>query len=342
MNKKLRIAAAGAISFFLIAFAASVGTKDIRFFDTFIVFIHNMFHLPFTQKLYAEISAANAAIAWQLRFPRVLLAFLVGGSVSVSGGVFQSVLKNPLASPYMLGVSAGASLGAACVILLGFSIPALSTIWSLPLAGFVFGLLTVFAVCAFSAKIDRSFSNNTVVLCGMVLALFVNAVITVMMSMHSEELRTLIIWQMGSFSFKSWEHTRVMLLFFLLGAAGLFRRTKEMDIMSFGETAAKTAGLDTEKIKMRLFLFAAVLSGSAVALAGIIGFVDLIAPHLARRVTGAVHAYMLPMTFFIGGCLMVVSDVIARTIAAPAELPVGAVTALIGAPFFAYIYFKKK
>jgi iron complex transport system permease protein len=342
MNKTMRLAAAGIISFFLAAAAASVGTKDIRIFDTFIVFIHNLFNLPFTQKLYAEISAANAAIVWQLRLPRVLLAFLVGGSVSVSGAVFQSVLKNPLASPYMLGVSSGASLGAACVMLLGFSIPALGSLWSLPFAGFVFGLLTVFAVCTFSAKIDKSFSNNTVVLCGMVLSLFVNAVITVMMSIRSTELRTLIVWQMGSFAFRGWEHTRVMLLFFLLGAAGLFRRTKEMDLMSFGETEAKTAGLDAEKIKMRLFLFAAVLSGSAVALAGIIGFVDLIAPHLARRITGAVHAYMLPMTFLIGGSLMVVSDVIARTVAAPSELPVGAVTALIGAPFFAYIYFKKK
>jgi iron complex transport system permease protein len=338
----MRIITAALVSLLVIAVATAVGTREIRLIDTFIIFVHNVFHLPLTEDLYNKISASHAAIVWQLRFPRVLLAFLVGGSVSISGAVFQSVLKNQLASPYMLGVSSGASFGAACVMLLGFSLPALDSIWSLPTAGFLFGLLAVFAVCAFSAKIDKSFSNNTVVLCGMVFSLFLNAVITVMMALRSQELRTLVVWQMGSFAFKSWEHLHVMLLFFALGVAGLFRGTKEMDIMSFGELEAKTAGLDTEKIKIRLFLFSAVLSGSAVALAGIIGFVDLIAPHLARRVCGAVHAYMLPMTFLIGGGLMVASDLIARTIASPSELPVGAVTALIGAPFFAYIYFKKK
>ncbi|MDR0551247.1 MAG: iron ABC transporter permease [Spirochaetaceae bacterium] len=327
------------ISLIIIAFSVCAGTKDIRFSDTFVIFLHNILPSSWTKNIYANIEAANAVIVWQLRFPRVLLAYLTGGALAVSGSVFQSSLKNQLASPYMLGVSAGASLGAALVILFGLTIPLFGT-WMLPFSGFAAGLLTVFAVTLFSAKIDKSFSNNTVILCGMVFSLFVNAVITVMMSLRSQELRTLIVWQMGSFAFKGWSHVQMMLVFLLAGLAGLSRFTRELDLLSFGELEAASAGVDTGRVKTYLFLFSTVLAGSSVALCGIVGFVDLVGPHIARRISGSVHSRLLPMSFVAGGSLMVLSDLIARTAISPAELPVGAVTALAGAPFFAYIYFK--
>jgi iron complex transport system permease protein len=341
VNKKLRIAAFFAAALAVVTAAACRGTQNIPVFDTFIVFINNLFHFPFTEKLYQQIDPSTAAIVWKIRFPRVLLAFLAGGSVSVSGAVFQSALKNPLASPYMLGVSSGASLGAGTVMLLGFSFN-LAASWAAPAAGFVCGLASVFAVTAFSAKIDKSFSNNTVILCGMVFSLFINAIITIMAAFNSDKIRALIIWQMGSFAYKSWNETMMMFVFLIIGVCALSRYVKEMDIMTFGETEAASAGVDAPKIKTILFLFSTVLSGAAVALSGIIGFVDLIGPHIARRITGSLHAYVLPASFAAGGILMVLSDLIARTIISPLELPVGAVTALIGAPFFAYIYFKKK
>ncbi|MDR0539673.1 MAG: iron ABC transporter permease [Spirochaetaceae bacterium] len=339
MNIKFRMTAACIVSLGIIAFTASAGAKNISIADTVIILLHNVFPAALVEKFYRHISAANAVIVWDLRFPRALLAFLAGGSMSVAGAVLQSLLKNQLASPYMLGVSAGASFGAALVILVGISTPLLG-IWMLPCAGFAGGLLTVCIVTVFSAKIDKSFSNNTVILCGMVFSLFINAVITVLMALRAQKLRTLIMWQMGSFAFKGWVYVRIMFVFLIIGALPLARYTRELDLLTFGEIEAKSAGVDTNRVKALLFLLATALAGSAVALSGIIGFVDLVGPHLARRIVGPVHARLLPASFLAGGSLMAASDFLARTVISPSELPVGAVTALIGAPFFAYIYFR--
>ena len=342
MNKPARVAAAALIALCVIAFAASTGSRAIAPLDTAAVFLRHALPFAVFERASAAVLPMDAAIIWDIRFPRALLAFLVGGALAVSGAVFQSVLKNPLASPYMIGVSAGASFGAGLVLLANVTLPFLSAAWSLPCAGFLGGLAAVLIVCAFSAKVDRSFSNNTVVLCGMVFSLFINAALTVLMALRSEELRSLIVWQMGSLAFRSWSDARVMFVFLLIGAAGLFRATKEMDILSFGDMDAKAVGVDTSRTKALLLLFSTILSGAAVSVSGIIGFVDLIAPHLARRLVGPVHAYMLPMSFFTGGALLVLSDILARTVISPSELPVGAITALIGAPFFAYLSFSKK
>jgi iron complex transport system permease protein len=225
-------------------------------------------------------------------------------------------------------------------MLCGIALPLIGG-FTLPLAGFVFGLITVYLVISFSAKIDKTLSNNTIILFGMVVSLFVNAILTVMIALFREELRNLIIWQMGSFSLKSWSHVLLMLPFFFIGTAGIVFYTREMDILTFGEEQAQSLGVDTRKIKLKLFLFSTVLTGAAVALSGAIGFVDLIAPHLARRFVGARHRLALPMAFIIGGSLMVVTDLAARTLVSPSELPVGAITAIIGAPFFAWVYFRK-
>ncbi|MDR1505516.1 MAG: iron ABC transporter permease [Treponema sp.] len=274
-----------------------------------------------------------------LRAPRVLLAFMVGGALAVSGAVFQATLKNQLASPYILGVSSGASLGAALVMTLGIHFAGGLT---LPFVGFVFGLGTVFLVVALSSRLDKSLSNNTIILFGMVFSLFVNAILTTLLSLFREELRNLFIWQLGSFSLKGWSSVRLMLPFLVIGFAGIYRYTKEMDILSFGEDEARSMGVEALSVRKRLFFFASLLTGAAVALSGAIGFVDLIAPHMARKITGSNHRRVIPCSFFAGGALMVVSDLVARTIISPSELPVGAITALIGAPFFAWVYFRKK
>jgi iron complex transport system permease protein len=251
------------------------------------------------------------------------------------------VLKNQLASPYILGVSSGASLGAALVMLSGLSLPLLSA-FTLPAAGLLFGLATVFIVVAFSSKIDKSISSNTIILCGMVFSLFINAILTTLVALFHEELKTLVIWQMGSFSMKGWLDLRLFVPFFIAGSIGLIRFTRELDLLTFGDEEAKAAGVETEKTKKLLFIFGAVLTGSSVALSGAISFIDLIAPHISRKIVGAAHRYVLPESFIIGGILMTASDLVARTILSPSELPVGAVTAIIGAPFFVWVYFRKR
>ena len=322
--------------FLVIIIGTSIGSSNIHILDTFSIVLNKIFKLP----LRDGINQKYISIIFSLRLPRVLLAFMVGGCLAVSGSVVQSILKNELASPYTLGVSSGASLGAGLVIVLGFSIPILGQL-TLPLIGFLFGLLTVYGVIVFSSKIDKTMSNNTIILAGMVFSLFVNALLTTLTAIFSEDIKSISLWQMGSFSMKGWAYVKALIPFLIIGIIGVLRYTKEMDILTFGEEQAQAVGVDTNKIKKHLFIHSAILTGSAIALSGTIGFVDLIAPHIVRKIFGSKHIYVIPMSFIFGGTLMVITDLISRTIVSPAELPVGAITAIIGAPFFGYVYFSK-
>ena len=324
------------IIFIIILLGTSIGTSDISLIDTLSIIGHKTLNLPLAE----NITAKDISIIWKLRFPRVLLAFLVGGCLATGGAVVQSILKNELASPYTLGVSSGASLGAGIVVVTGITIPIIGS-FTLPFVGFIFGLITVFSVIMFSTKIDRTMSNNTIILVGMVLSLFVNALLTTLTAFFSNDLKTITLWQMGSFAMRGWVYVKLICPFFIIGMLGVLRFTKEMDLLTFGEEQAKAVGVDTYNVKRKLFILCAILTGGSVALSGTIGFVDLIAPHVVRKAFGSNHRYVIPMSFLFGGGLMVITDLISRTIVAPIELPVGAVTALIGAPFFAYVYFKK-
>jgi iron complex transport system permease protein len=337
MNNRGKIALGAFISVILLGAGISLGSSLISPGDTLGVILFKMFNLP----LRTGQDPKTVPIVWNLRFPRALLAFMAGGALSVSGAVFQSILKNQLASPYILGVSAGASMGAGLIMLTGFTLPFLGG-FTLPATGFLAGLLTIFFVISFSSRLDGNFSNNTIILFGMVFSLFINALLTTLTALYREELRNLLYWQMGSFALKGWSYVGLLLPFLILGVLGLVRYTREMDILTFGEDDALSLGVDARGVRKRLLAASAVLTGGAVALSGAIGFVDLIAPHLARKIVGSSHKYVLPMAFITGGGLLTVTDLIARTIVSPSELPVGAVTAIIGAPFFAWVYFKKR
>jgi iron complex transport system permease protein len=337
MNKRGKIALGAGISLAILCAGASLGSTPISPADTLKVILYKLFHLSPGDGPDPKI----IPIVWNLRFPRALLAFMAGGALSVSGAVFQSILKNQLASPYILGVSAGASLGAALIMVTGFTLPLLGG-FTLPTAGFLAGLFTIFFVLAFSSRLDGNFSNNTIILFGMVFSLFINALLTTLAAFYREELRDLLYWQMGSFALKGWSYAGLMLPFLILGLLGICRYTREMDILTFGEDEALSLGVDAPVVRKKLLAASAVLTGGAVALSGAVGFVDLIAPHIARRLVGSRHACVLPMSFITGGALLTVTDLIARTIVSPSELPVGAVTAIIGAPFFAWVYFKKR
>ena len=334
-NKTLAILSIPLV-FFIISIGTSIGSSNIHILDTMSIILNKVINLP----LREGIDPKDISIIWSLRLPRVLLAFMVGGCLAVSGSVVQSILKNELASPYTLGVSSGASLGAGLVIVLGISIPFLGQL-TLPLIGFLCGLITVYGVIVFSSKIDKTMANNTIILAGMVFSLFVNALLTTLTALFSEDIKSIPPPPIGSFSMKGWSYVRVLIPFLIIGVIGVLRYTKEMDILTFGEEQAKAVGVDTNRVKKHLFIHSAILTGSAVALSGTIWFVDLIAPHMVRRVFGSKHRYVIPMSFVFGGSLMVITDLIARTIVSPAELPVGAITAIIGAPFFAYVYFSK-
>lgn len=329
------LAAGGSLAVILLA--AAVGSADMSLSELLNVFGNQLFGLA----LREDLPANSVSILWKIRLPRVLIAYLVGASLAVSGTVMQSVLRNPLASSYTLGVSSGASLGAALVILLNFTLP-LAGIYSLPAAGFLFGLGTVFLAMGMANRFDKSMENNTIILVGMVLSLFVNAILTLLIALAPDRMKELTYWQMGSFSSIRWTNVQAVFPVALFGIILLMRFTREMDLMTFGEEEALSAGVELKKMKFLMIGISALLTGTAVAFAGTIGFVDLIAPHVVRRVFGPRHKLVLPASAIFGGAFMVLADLVSRTLLAPREIPVGAVTALIGAPFFAYIYFKRR
>jgi iron complex transport system permease protein len=298
-------------------------------------------HKTFGLNPGGHITSAQSAIVWNLRLPRALLAFCAGAALSVSGAVMQSVLRNPLASSYTLGVSSGASLGASLVIFMGVNLPFLS-MFPLPLLGFLFGLGAILMVMAISRQLDARMENHTVILTGMVFALFINAVTTLMFALFREGTQRMILWQMGSFSMRDWPTVYILAPAALAGVLFTSRFKWELDVMTFGEDNAQAVGVNVRRVKLILLITAAALTGSAIAFVGVIGFVDLAAPHIARKIFNSSHRYVIPMSAVIGGAFMVLSDLAARIITPPVELPVGAVTAILGAPFFAYIFFSRR
>ncbi|NLN84424.1 MAG: iron ABC transporter permease [Firmicutes bacterium] len=317
--------------------AACFGSVTISVGNSLAVLAHKIFGQPLPE----SVPPLHVTIVWDLRLARAALAFLVGAALAISGVVMQSVLRNPLASSYTLGVSSGASLGAALIIITGYTLPILGA-FTLPLAGLFTGLLTVYLAIAVASRVDRGFSGNTIVLTGMVFTLFVNAVLTLVAYFHPDRTRHILLWQMGSFALKDWTFSLVLFPIVIIGLFLLLRQSKELDMLTFGEEQAAAMGVETTRVKWILMSIAAALTGSAVAFAGVIGFIDLISPHVVRRFSGASHIWVLPMSALFGGSFMVLADVVARTVMSPTELPVGAITAILGGPFFVYVYFSKR
>jgi iron complex transport system permease protein len=272
-----------------------------------------------------------------LRLPRVILAFLAGMALSVSGAVMQSVLKNPLASSYTLGISSGASLGAALVITGGLSLP-FAGFLAVPAAGFAASLLTMAAVMRFSRAVDPRLDNNTIILSGMVFSLFVSAALTLVSALSREEINRLILWQMGTFALKGWEPVLILAPVVLAGTAAVIFLSRELDIMTFGDDEATALGVSVKRDRRILIAIASILTGCTISFTGVIGFIDLAVPHAVRRLFGSGHRALIPFSALLGGVFMVLADLIARTVVPPLDLPVGAITAILGAPVFAWIY----
>ena len=342
-NRRTNTKAAGigialslAACLFILILAIRAGSVYISLSDLFKIIGSHITGRP----LPAEVDPMADSIFWTIRIPRAITAFLVGGALSVSGAVMQAVLQNPLASSYTLGVSSGASLGAGFVLLLGFSVARLEN-FMLPLAGFVFGLLTVALSILLASRIDRSVSNQTIVLIGMILSLFVTGIMNFMMTFYGDRSKQLWLWMTGSFSARNWTHCGILFVTGLIGFVILFMLSGRLDILTFGELQASSMGVEVKKTKIIAIFAASLLTGVSVAFAGVIGFIDLAAPHIVRRIFGPSHRIVIPMSFIYGGAFMALCDLAARTVLSPREIPVGAVTALVGAPFFAYVFFAK-
>lgn len=318
----------------ILVLAVGIGSVPIAPFDTANILLNKLFGIS----LSGHIDETSQSILWR-RVPRVLLAFISGSGLAVSGVMMQSVLRNPLASSLTLGVSSGAALGASIAILFGISVFGFLT---LPIFGLSAGLATVFFALALATKIDRNLRNNSIILTGMAISLFANAMTTIIIALSNEQLQRLVYWQMGSFALKTPEHPIVLFPIVLTGCIIAGNCARQMDIMTLGDEQALTSGVETKNMKYLFLSLSAVITGTVVSMVGIIGFVDLFTPHAARKLFGASHKYVIPASILLGGAFMVLCDLLARTLAAPVELPVGAITSMIGAPFFIYLFLNKK
>jgi len=280
-------------------------------------------------------------IIWNIRFPRVLLALFIGAALSLAGAAFQGLLRNPLADPYTIGVSSGASLGSVLVLYFQINLLGLGS-FSLPVVAIIGGFVALMIVFGMTRLSNRGMAIETIILAGIIISAFIGAIVSLIIAISSQEdMRQILYWLMGSVGMRGWSHLQLFIPFFLIGAAILLLHHRELNALAMGEESAQHLGLDVKKRKIWILVGASLLTGASVAVSGSIGFVGLVIPHLVRLITGPNHRHVLPLSMLTGGAYLVLADLIARTIIAPKELPIGVITALVGAPVFAILLMRR-
>jgi iron complex transport system permease protein len=282
----------------------------------------------------AGVPESAAVILFELRMPRVALAVVVGSGLAVSGAVFQSLFRNPMADPAIIGVSSGAALGAIVAILAGggaflggLLVPAAAFACALVVAALVYRL----------ARFGPAVQVATLLLAGIAVAAMLSAVITLIMAFSGEQVRSIYFWLLGGLSGRGWGAVLAAGPAVLVGIVAALLATGRLNLMALGDERAAQLGLEIERFKRMSLAVGALLAAAAVSVAGVIGFIGLMTPHILRLVMGADHRRLLPASILGGATLLVLADLVARTFVQPEEIPVGAVTAILGGPFFLYL-----
>jgi iron complex transport system permease protein len=279
---------------------------------------------------FADPDGVPGQILFQLRLPRVLLAFAVGSGLGVTGAVLQALVRNPLADPYLLGLSGGAGLGAVVAIAAAVTSP-----WGIPMAAFGGAIGAVLLVYRVSVVSGRRLDPRVLLLGGVVVGAFAGALMSAIISLSpAPQLRSAWLWLMGGFGGASWQALAVFGAYAVVPAVLLFASARQLDLLVLGEETAQYLGTDIERVKRVIYFAASLLTAAGVAVAGVIGFVGLVVPHAVRRLIGPLHARLLPAVALASGAFLVLADLAARTVVRPLELPVGVVTAVVGVPLF--------
>nr|WP_269845725.1 iron ABC transporter permease [Salipaludibacillus keqinensis] len=296
----------------------------------------------FGLQLAENVPENEQRIIWNIRLPRVLLALCVGASLAIAGAAFQGLLRNPLADPYTIGVSSGAALGAVIVIFFQLTILGLGG-FTLPVVSIIGGFIALMLVFGLVRIASRSMAIETIILAGIIMSSFIGAIISLIIALGDQDAMTQIIyWLYGSVGMRGWSHVQLIVPFMLIGVFILLIHFRELNAMALGEEAAEHIGVNVKRGKNFILVGASLLTGASVAVSGTIGFVGLVIPHLVRLITGPNHRHVLPLSFLIGGGFLILADVVSRTIIAPKELPIGVITALIGAPVFALLLIRNR
>lgn len=308
-----------------------VGVYDIPFIDVLRVLFLKI--NPFAE---GDVSEKISLVVWNIRFVRVLAAFSVGAALSLSGVVFQSVLRNPLAEPHIIGVSSGGAFGAVLAAFLG--VPLISSgIFGVPLFSFFGSGLALILVCTLGRR-QGILSVYSLLLIGVIINAFLVSVVIFMESlMNADELIATFHWLLGSFAYCESDVVFICSGLFLVIALFLLRYAKSLNLISLGHERAADLGVNAQRVVRVTFICAAMMTGASVALSGLIGFVGLVVPHCSRLLFGSDNRIVMPASFFMGGSFLVLSDTLARSILQPQELPVGVVTAFVGAPIFVFL-----
>lgn len=277
------------------------------------------------------LDARGAAIVWDIRLPRVLLGALVGAVLAVSGAAYQGVFRNPLADPYLLGVAAGAGLGATLVIVSGAA-----SAW-IPAAAFAGAVAAVVAAYLLGTLAPGARTGPTLILAGIAVAAFFTAAQTFVQQQHADSIREVFSWILGRLGTSGWSEVLILAPYAAVGITVVLLHGRLLDVLAVGEDEAGTLGVDAGRVRLLVVLAATLATAAAVAVTGLIGFVGIVVPHAVRLALGVSYRVILPVSVVAGATFLVLADLAARTVLSPAEVPIGVVTAFVGAPFFALV-----
>lgn len=276
-----------------------------------------------------------------IRLPRVICVALVGASLALAGAAMQGLLKNPLADGSTVGVSSGASLGAVLAIALGITFP------GLPFAGtmitaILFALLSLLIILGLAFRLDRTLSTNTIILIGVIFSMFASSAISVVITFASQHLKSITFWTMGSLQGSSYRNALVLAATLAVAGTVLIGLSRELNAFAVGEDNARNIGVNVRRVRLTVLIMVSCLIGVCVSIGGSIGFVGLVTPHMVRRIVGPNHKRLMPASLFSGAVFLMLSDLAARTLFSPRELPLGVVTSMIGAVVFVIVFFRTR
>ncbi len=323
----------------LVGISGTLGSADISFADTFRIIFSK---IPLLKDLVntEDIKASSILIITKIRLPRIVLSILIGMCLSVVGTTLQGLFRNPMADTGVLGISYGAGLGAAIAIVLGMT----EYIWGIGLSAvFAFvGALTTIVIVYNIAKTNGRVPVITLLLAGIAISFIASSMTQLIMVLNRDKVEMIVMWTMGSLSAASWKKVIAIGPIIFLSTISIIFFARELNMISIGEDTASSLGINVEKTKKLLLIICSIATAACVSVSGVIGFVGIAVPHIIRLMVGADHRVLLPYSAVGGALFMLVCDTMARTLASPADIPVGIITSLFGAPFFVYLLVKKK
>lgn len=321
-----------------VVISISLGAAKLPLSEVWLILLH---HVPGLSSLVpVSWPESSEQIVMKVRFPRVVLAVLVGACLSLAGAGFQGVLRNPLADPYTMGVASGSAVGAAFLILFGLQFSFLGQ-WSIPAVAFLTGFVSLWIVLRL-ANTHGKLQTETLLLSGVVVQAFLGSLVSFMVSLSDKAVNEIVFWLMGSLSFRGWDFTYVLLPYLVFGLLILVSYARSLNLFALGERQAAHLGVSVDRTKLVVLIVSTLLTAGAVSISGIIGFVGLVVPHLVRMMVGPDYRILLPMATICGGIYVLWADTLARMLLSPTEIPLGVVTAFLGAPFFAYLLKQNK